>query len=171
MNNEYIKNLLERYYAGTSSLADERALAEYFAGATDIPAEFEPDRKVFLMLAAGRRHTAGVDDAVLPDGFESRMEGVIDRMTRHRRALRLRLWSSTVAAMLVLCAGIMWHYHSRPAEVSGSSDLTEEEICFYTESSLSLLVSTLERGTAESAEAQKTFVKTTETALQQIENL
>lgn len=168
MNVENIKVLLSRYYEGTSSLADERTLAEYFASAQEVPTELEADRRMFQAFAAAEMD-ASVDNAV-PEGLDRRMADVIDGLERrHRRRMFTRVWSGVAAAVVLICGAISWNYNTGDTVAGDGSDMSDEAVCYYTESSLRLLVSTLGRGVSESAEAQKTLFTTTADALEKVE--
>ena len=168
MNIDNIKMLLSRYYDGTSSLADERTLTEYFTSAQEIPSELEADRRMFQAFAdAGTE--AMVDDTV-PEGLERRMSAVIDGLERrHRRRMLMRVWGGAAAAVALIGSAISWNYNTGDTVVGDGTDMSDEDVCYYTESSLRLLVTTLGRGVSESAEAQKTLLTTTADALEKVE--
>ena len=46
-----IKNLLEKYYDGSSSLSEEESLKTFFSQ-EDIPLELKPDQDLFLYYSA-----------------------------------------------------------------------------------------------------------------------
>lgn len=48
MDSDQIKNLLEKYFEGNSSLAEEKILREYFLHHPAIPSELEYARKLFV---------------------------------------------------------------------------------------------------------------------------
>ncbi len=167
MDVEDIKMQLSRYYEGASSLADERMLVEYFASEQDVPEELEADKRMFQALVAAG---AGMSAGVVPAGLERRMAEFVDALERrHRRRNVFKAWSAAAAAVLLLVGGgVIWN-SDRVANVNAASDLTNEEVCHYTESSLRMLVSTLGRGTSESVEAQEILLNTTATALEKVE--
>lgn len=53
-----IKILIDRYYDGETTLAEEVAIADYFATHADIPAELEPTRAIFMATTALREQKA-----------------------------------------------------------------------------------------------------------------
>ncbi|MDE7397017.1 MAG: hypothetical protein K2M98_04755 [Muribaculum sp.] len=167
MNIDNIKMLLSRYYDGTSSLADERTLTEYFTSAQEIPSELEADRRMFQAFAEAGTE-APVDDTV-PEGLDRRMSDVVDGLERrHSRRMLMRVWGGAAAAVVLICGVVSWNYKTA-ADTGAVSGLSDEDVCYYTESSLRMLVSTMGRGVSESAEAQKTLLTTTADALEKVE--
>lgn len=68
MNKATLKNLLEAYYNGETTVEEEKRLIDYFATATDIPAEFEADREVFTALGCF------ANDAEMPDTLGDKLD-------------------------------------------------------------------------------------------------
>ena len=70
-----IKRLLDAYYEGNTSIEQEKLLCDFFATATDIPAELEPDRELFVTLQA-----ATETDIDIPSDLEQRLISHIDKL-------------------------------------------------------------------------------------------
>lgn len=92
-----IDNLLEKYWAGETSLAEETQLREYFSGAT-VSEQHRPFAAVF-------DYQNEINNATLPDGFEAALLAEIkDRPnTALLRSIRPRhRWLAVAAAVLFL---------------------------------------------------------------------
>lgn len=68
MNKAKLENLLEAYYNGETTVEEEKRLIDYFATATDIPAEFEADKGVFTALGCFG------NDAEMPDTLGDKLD-------------------------------------------------------------------------------------------------
>lgn len=60
----HIEELLERYYDGKTSVAEEKTLKDFFTK-EEIPAHFSAEREMFLQLAKVQP----------PQGMDQRLEG------------------------------------------------------------------------------------------------
>ncbi|HSH50213.1 MAG TPA: hypothetical protein VK982_00665, partial [Bacteroidales bacterium] len=61
MNREQIKVLLEKYYNGETSLAEEKRLQKYFTG-NDVHKEFADDRAIFIFTTEEKKITNQLPD-------------------------------------------------------------------------------------------------------------
>lgn len=86
-----VKKLLAKYYAGESTIDEERVLRRFFEAA-DVPAELEADRRVFDVSA----------QAEAPSWLKEAVVRRIDRKMR-RRAFAKR-FSAVAAAIAVMLA-------------------------------------------------------------------
>lgn len=99
-----IRKLLDRYYDGLTSQAEEEALRRFFREQTSVPATMEADRRMFAAL------DREADGIAAPEGLEKRILGAIDatEAARSRRLWhkRLRIWSAAacIAAIAVTTA-------------------------------------------------------------------
>lgn len=62
-----IKSMLDRYYGGYTTEAEEKALLDYFSQ-NEVDEELLPDKEMFMQLAAVK----------VPDGLEQRLCDMID---------------------------------------------------------------------------------------------
>lgn len=158
MDNHEIDLLLERFYEGTATEAEERTLKEFFAR-EDVPPRLQADRALFRGLTQ--------TDPPLPEGLDSRLERLIDRLDeeenrkrRHRR-LTVRRAVGIAAMFCLLCSATAW-WLSRPSTPSGPTPLdtcaTPEEAYRETQKALSVLAYGLNRG----MQGVKTAEQTTE---------
>lgn len=124
---QQLREALARYYDGRTSVAEEQALAAYFAEADDVPAEFAADRDVFLALADARR--------------EARLEAMIGALAEAEAAPvvplrpRRRWWAVAASAAVLLGLGATAWHTLRPAEPEAFADTcttpaeAEAELC------------------------------------------
>ncbi len=54
-NIDEIKRLLNTYYNGNTSIEQEKLLCDFFATTTDIPAELESERQLFMALQSATK--------------------------------------------------------------------------------------------------------------------
>lgn len=99
-----IRKLLDRYYDGLTSQAEEEALRRFFREQTSVPAQMEADRRMFAAL------DREADGIAAPEGLEKRILGAIDAteaaLSRSLWHKRLRIWSAAacIAAIAVTTA-------------------------------------------------------------------
>lgn len=98
MNNDilHIRQLHEAYYRGETSVGQERELKEYFATATEVPAELKADCELFLSL----------EETAVPEGLEDMLIRMIDAQPRRPKLSPLHRWAGMVAAVAVVGVGI-----------------------------------------------------------------
>lgn len=69
-NKDDIKNLIEKFYSGTTTDAEEKLLKSYFSG-NDIADELKSEQKLFLALCPS--------EVSIPDDLQERVERRIDQ--------------------------------------------------------------------------------------------
>lgn len=62
MNTDEIRQLLEKYYDGNTSVEEEETLRQFFSRA-EIPSDLEPDADLFRFYMSKKEESAPVDDA------------------------------------------------------------------------------------------------------------
>lgn len=160
MDNHEIDLLLARFYEGTTTEAEEKALKEYFAR-EDIPPRLRADQALFRELAR--------EEILVPEGLGNRLETLIDRLDgeetqkKRRRHLSVRRMVGIAAMLCLLCSATVYWF-SRPATPSAPTPrdtcATPEEAYWETQKALSALAYGLERG----LQGMKTAEQTTEKA-------
>ncbi|HDR88111.1 MAG TPA: hypothetical protein ENN63_00590 [Bacteroidetes bacterium] len=142
-----IKNLLEKYYKGSTSTEEENILKEALRQ-DDLPGEFLPDREVILGLEAQQQVEP-------PEGFEARLEKTLHKAAGSRPVIRLPgrrmiyTAASAAAVMVVLVSGYFLlrtsgMFGPTPADTFEDPQLAWEE----TKSTLMLVSEMLNKGTA-----------------------
>lgn len=102
MNYEYIKDLLDKYYRGETTPAEDQELSEFFLSATNLPEELEDDRRLFAALADAESFGSA------PADLDSKIMKVIDasiamEYPAHRKSGRLirRIFIAVSAAAVI----------------------------------------------------------------------
>jgi len=140
MNNQNIRQLLDRYFEGETSLEEEAAIKQYFRG-EQIDPELKPFQPLFQYLEAERQ-------PALSDDFEQR---VLEKIKAPRR-LQIG-WLYRVAAAAAIIAGIVFFF-PRQEEPAGPIAInweqyepeTEEEALAQATAALQLLAEKLNGG-------------------------
>ncbi len=99
-----IKRLLNAYYDGNTSIEQEKLLCDFFATTTDIPAELESERQMFMALQSATK-----TDIDIPADLEQSLIAHIDNLERQETQNR-RKWIkpfsiiSVAASIIILIA-------------------------------------------------------------------
>lgn len=99
-----IKRLLNTYYDGNTSIEQEKLLCDFFATTTDIPAELESERQLFMALQSATK-----TDIDIPADLEQSLIAHIDNLARQETQNR-RKWIkpfsiiSVAASIIILIA-------------------------------------------------------------------
>ncbi|MDE6802401.1 MAG: hypothetical protein K2J06_06515 [Muribaculaceae bacterium] len=146
----HIKQLLDDFYRGETTPAQERELSAYFAETPAVPEELESDRRLFLSLS----------EAAIPEGLEESLIKMIDRQSVRSKMSPLRRWAKMVAAVAVVGLGVgtivrTLHHEVAPIAPTADSqyychltgsDLSQEQIEKQTIAAVELLARTLQKG-------------------------
>ena len=88
-----IHKLLDRFFDGDTSCAEEKALEEYFISVAPVPPDCEQYRAMFGWYASG------MDESRLPDKSKPK-----------RRKMKIMAWIASTAAAAALIIGLGWAY-------------------------------------------------------------
>lgn len=88
-----IHELLDRFFDGNTTCAEEKALEEYFTSEAPVPPDCEQYRAMFGWYASG------MDEALLPGNAKPK-----------RRRMKVMAWIASSAAAAALVIGIGWTY-------------------------------------------------------------
>ena len=155
---EYIRQLLERYYQGTTTRDEERRLKAYFAQ-DDVPPTLAAEREMFRYLAHEARQTPP-----LPQGLEERLARNIDRLAAEAprrlnaktpRHPHLWRWAAGIAASLLLASAIGIRLYTQHHALA--KDTFDEPQLAYVEArrALHLFNAAFEKGERQMEEARK----------------
>lgn len=105
----HIEQLLQRFFDGETTLAEERELETFFASADTLPDHLAPYREMFGWYASG------MDEQQLPSSvLQAPVEPVAD--DNRRRSVRWLTWWASAAAVAALIIGFGWRYHAERLE-------------------------------------------------------
>lgn len=90
-----IHELLDRFFDGNTTCAEEKALEEYFTSGAPVPPDCEQYRAMFGWYASG------MDKSLLPDKSKPK-----------RRKMKAMAWIASSAAAAALIIGIGWAYRT-----------------------------------------------------------
>lgn len=108
MNNDYIAKILEKYFAGHTTLEEEAELSAFFRKG-DLPAEWRPYQAIFQF----REAAAAIS---MPRELEVAIEQDIDHLAATAvRRLPRRSFLRYAAAIAVLLIGLAWWLQEEPA--------------------------------------------------------
>lgn len=139
-NVEYIRELLDKYLEGLTSLEEEKVLKEYFMR-EDIPKEFKSEAHWFLNASGQKVREEDIQ------ALEETMSQWVDRQDRREKKNRFQLWTIGVAAGLALLVSVTFiihQYHSQKVK----DTYQDPQIAYLEAKKVLLYVSqTLNRGT------------------------
>lgn len=128
MKTNEIKQLLDTFYRGESTIEEENHLRKFFTG--DVPTDFEEEKEYFIQIIGLEKKSK----QEIPHNLEENLDQWFNSLEApiHKpinRTIRF-IWGSIagVAAMLAL----VWIFHSRPAPapteaLTAETTLTEEQ--------------------------------------------
>lgn len=173
-----IKKLLDRYYNGETTEAEEKQLACYFAG-EDVADELFAEKEIFLQLM-------NAAEPQIPMGLEARLEGAIDsweaaerKAAENRRRIRpmsIRAIVSIAASLiLVVALGVFFAKSNIPtADLHAESNVTPEEAYQQTEKALRIFANALDKsmdGMETVNETSEKIQRQVNSSLEQINNI
>lgn len=109
MDYKRIVMLLDKYFAGETSLEEEEALRQFFQREV-IPEELKPYQPLFQFFSHERNLKPG-------EGFDERLLAQIESLDHHQ-PLRRRFWSGSVlglAASLAIAIGFAFWLYQQPS--------------------------------------------------------
>jgi len=120
-NIKEIRKILGRFYAGETTLEEERILQEYFSSAS-IPEELLTERDLFRSLEPAGNHVA------VPESLNKKILGVIDQLEKKEvRTRRISVFalSGLAAGLLVVIALYTGYFKSGQSKRIASQELTD----------------------------------------------
>lgn len=133
---DHIKDLLELYRLGMSTLSEEKELRDYFKSGNVDPS-LKQDREVFIAL----------DSIKVPTGLEGSLGDMISKLDRERVKTRLslrRMITRVVAAAACIAAVVIVSIRSYSVEEEDIlCGMTPEEVVLHTTTALQLVSRTI----------------------------
>lgn len=169
MEQETIRQLLAKFYDGTTTMEEEQALRHYFACADELPEDMKADKELFDSLVS------------LPQGFEKRMSDLIDNLekresegtTKSGKSIFVKFYRSTIiryAAAAVVAIGVISAVllvnNQKNNSFASNTEMTEEEAFAMYQQSLALFSDTMSKGMEGVNKADETIEKTSNTLKQ-----
>ncbi|MGE4434616.1 MAG: hypothetical protein AB7D40_11460 [Bacteroidales bacterium] len=145
MNHKHIQELLERFYAGETSLDEEQRLRTYFQS-KEVDASLQGEKAAYLACFAQ-------EDIDVPDGLEARLAAVCTEAPAPNRTLFYK-WASMAAAVALLF-GV--GFYSLNTEDTRPHETIEDPALAYleTQKALQLVTSRLNQGFKQLEEAEQ----------------
>lgn len=141
-----IKQLLEKFYEGQTSLEEEIHLKEYFAG-DSIPEELLEDKELFVSMGAAD------GQVIVPGDLNTKLIDTINAAERKEtRVKRINLYSfSGLAAGLLIIFSVYFAFlRETPTDVLAQYTIQDEEQAYLeAKKALTYVSAKLNRGTAE----------------------
>jgi hypothetical protein len=125
MKEELLKELLEKYYNGETSIEEELRLKEYFSG-KDILAGYEAEKDIFRLYSASDQIAAPDDE------LEARIQLAIDhleepKMKRSAIIQRYILMSIAAGLLILIASYFMLKHHAEPKDTFSDPRLAYAE--------------------------------------------
>lgn len=147
-----IKQLLEKYYDGNTSLEEEQLLKDYFRY-RPVPAELETDKELFLYTSSETK------TVLMNSSLEQRLESWIDQQEPQKKTFRLNPWIYRIAGVAAVFAVVITIYiTSKPSKIELSmKDTYKDPQVAYAEAKKALMYVSqqLNRGTAPLGQMDK----------------
>ncbi len=155
MNIKEIEILLDRYYDGDTTLAEEKILKDFFSG-DEVPDHLKDHQPFFSYLRSENEITSdAAGQFVIPGDLE---------MSEHNRPLTIPMWRSVnrrylysgiAAAVLLLVAMVFtFRFDILPRNGDQSMALSEQQSMVNAAEALMLVSSTLNKGLVEAGKMQ-----------------
>lgn len=122
-----IKQLIDRYMNGQTTVDEEQLIARYFRSATDLPDDLQPYRDMFAYFDEGMP----VGEVPEFDGSVERVDTGVDSDNRvvapRRRRFRIAaIWSGAVAVVAAVALLLIMHRPSAPVQPIASAAVVSD---------------------------------------------
>ena len=163
-----IKKLIDKFYKGESSKAEEDIIINYFL-TTDIDNDLVKEKKLFLGM-----QTLIKEDIDTPPELKAELEAIIDKNANWQEAHKIaklkstrRYWQIGIAATVALLMGAVLTFG--PNKIQKPKDSFTDPQLAYTEMSkaLELMSTTMNKCINKSVNKYQTIDKKTETIIKQ----
>lgn len=108
-NKEYIRELLDKYLDGNTSVEEERILRDFFTQ-RDVPKEFRTEALWFHHTG---KQMAGNDEI---GSLENDLSQWVDKQERTEKSIRMRSWIISIAAGFAILVGVSLFFKYRQSD-------------------------------------------------------
>ena len=124
-----IKELLNRYYEGESTDADEQRLRAYFTS-DEVAAELQPYRSIFAYLQSGRSVPLQSPCPVL--NINTEFASGQKSKTKNRKSKIVKWWYAAAAAIAILLTAtfLVREFHPKPQVLCEGTYVVINGICY-----------------------------------------
>ena len=142
MKKDDIEKLLDRYYDGSTSEAEEAELRRFFESG-DVPRGMLADKRMFMAMQASK-------EPEMPAGMDERLSAMIDGKARRSRVVRMRMIGAAAAVLCLLFGTAVFYHDDSPRYAVTEKDTcsTPEEAAEQTERALLAFSKALNKGRA-----------------------
>lgn len=139
-NKEKIRELLDKYLEGLTSIEEEDFLKTYFS-AGNVPREFSAEAKWFTNAIRQKPDEQAIAS------LEKEMNLWVDKQESKEKSIRLKLWTSGIAAVIVLLIGATFLFRYYQSDKSRDT-YQDPQIAYLEAKKVLLFVSqTMNKGT------------------------
>ncbi len=136
MDNSQIKDLLNRFYAGETSLEEEIVLKQYFAS-DESTYEMDSDKELFAILSDN------FDEVEVPESLDGDLANMIERLaSQDRQGRRVKIsfrYAAAAVAILAICL-VAFLPHRLPQDTyTANVEMSEEEAMAKFQESMALV--------------------------------
>ena len=150
-----IEQLLNKFYAGTSTQEEERLLTEYFLNEEHVDERWEKDQHIFRLL-----HDTQIQ---VPTGVSERLEQSISQMAFSSKSLprkrTIYYWISSAAAIALVCIGLFFATREPSPPTMADTFSDPEEAALVAGQTLAFISAQLNNGLNKVAEIEQEFEK------------
>jgi len=167
MDNSEIKNLLEKYYSGETTIEEEKALKEYLLS-DDVASEFASEKEIFLSLSQAELSIE------IPEDLNDNLSKMIDNLDKKSSPKRIKLnfFIKYGAAAVILVALVLVTFlpeRKMPQNIyTANVKMSEEEAMAMFEESMMLMSKGFEKSFSTAKEAGDMVEKTIETVVNSV---
>lgn len=142
-----IRQLLDLYYLGETSVDDESILIDYFTNCSNIPEDLEVDADIFRLMSDAKENYFEAElkkaELEIPKGMDERLKASIERLENPPRIGVRYNWKHAIAACVVLAVTFMlgneFLFNQPDAFVYKDTCKTPEEAALQMNRALSIL--------------------------------
>jgi len=150
-----IKQLIKKFYEGTSTPEEERLLSEYFLNETNVDERWKDEQQLFRLLRDSQIQ--------VPAGVSEGLDKLIRQQDAHEKSLpRKRTWLYRItgaAAVALVCIGLFFAIRKPSPPLMADTFKDPKEAALVAQQMLTYMSVQLNKGLDKAAGAQLEFEK------------